>query len=187
MDLAWNDERTRKFVTNVGLITSNGPHGQNVMAAEWTHHISYSPSLIAVCINPQDATLENIKSTKEFGINLCAQDQNIISSIAGGSTGKKVDKIALLKELGVEFYNAEKINTLMLKGASMNAECKLSAIEKAGDHFACVGKVVKISSTEKSPLVYHNGKYWELGNQISKPPPNEFSRLQSLVEKYTKK
>jgi hypothetical protein len=37
MDLLWNDRRTRQFVTNVGLITSDGPLGTNIMAAEWTH------------------------------------------------------------------------------------------------------------------------------------------------------
>jgi hypothetical protein len=48
MDLSWNDRRTRQFLTNVRLITTDGPYGPDVMAAEWTHHISYSPSLIAV-------------------------------------------------------------------------------------------------------------------------------------------
>jgi flavin reductase (DIM6/NTAB) family NADH-FMN oxidoreductase RutF len=48
MDLQWNDRRTRQFLTNVGLITTNGPLGPDIMAAEWTHHISYSPSLISV-------------------------------------------------------------------------------------------------------------------------------------------
>ena len=60
MDLPWGDERTKQFVTNVGLITSNGPYGDNVMAAEWAHHVSYEPGLIAVCINPKDATHKNI-------------------------------------------------------------------------------------------------------------------------------
>ena len=32
MDLAWNDRRTRQFITNVGLITSNGPAGLDIMA-----------------------------------------------------------------------------------------------------------------------------------------------------------
>ena len=31
MDLSWNDRRTRQFVTNVGLITSGGPLGPNIM------------------------------------------------------------------------------------------------------------------------------------------------------------
>ena len=33
MDLSWNDRRTRQFLTNVGLITSDGPYGPNVMAS----------------------------------------------------------------------------------------------------------------------------------------------------------
>ena len=34
MDLLWNDKRTRQFVTNIGLITTAGPLGRNIMAAE---------------------------------------------------------------------------------------------------------------------------------------------------------
>ncbi len=51
MDLPYGDIKTWKFATNVGLITSNGPVGHNIMAAEWTHMVSYSPGLIAVSIN----------------------------------------------------------------------------------------------------------------------------------------
>ena len=87
MDLPWNDERSNKFITNVGLITSDGPSGADVMACEWTHHLSYSLGLIAVCIGPEKTTHENIKQTKEFGVNLCSTDQSIMSSIAGGYTG----------------------------------------------------------------------------------------------------
>lgn len=53
MHLAWNDRRTRQFITNIGLITSDGPAGLDIMAAEWTHHISYSPSLIAINVRGQ--------------------------------------------------------------------------------------------------------------------------------------
>ena len=59
MDLTWNDRRTRQFLTNLGLITCDGPYGPNVMAAEWTHHISYSPSLIAVNLCGRDTCLTN--------------------------------------------------------------------------------------------------------------------------------
>ena len=60
MELSWNDRRTRQFLTNVGLITTDGPYGPNVMAAEWTHHLSYSPSLIAINVRGNDATVKNI-------------------------------------------------------------------------------------------------------------------------------
>src|SRR3989344_5054157 len=66
MDLPWGDPRSIQFITNVGLITSDGPNGPDIMSSEWTHHISYNPGLIAVCIRPGGATHENIRSSKEF-------------------------------------------------------------------------------------------------------------------------
>jgi hypothetical protein len=41
LDLPWNDERSNQFITNVGLITSDGPFRANVIDCEWTHYISY--------------------------------------------------------------------------------------------------------------------------------------------------
>ncbi|HIK01500.1 TPA: flavin reductase [archaeon] len=186
MDLKWDDERTRKFVTNVGLITSKGAHGNNIMAAEWTHHVSYAPSLMAVCIGPNKATLENIRETREFGVHLAAFDQNVLSSISGGSTGKEVDKIAVLKELGVKFYNASKIDLLMLEDAVMQAECKLMQEVELGDHTMMVGEVVEIISREKEPLIYRGGKYWNFGDQIEKPEQAVLDRIKELVEKNKK-
>ena len=104
MELSWNDRHTRQFLTNVGLITTDGHYGPNVMAAEWTHHVSYSPSLIAINVRGDDATAENINQSKVFGVNLAAEDQNILCSLGGRYTGKELDKIALFKELGIILY-----------------------------------------------------------------------------------
>jgi flavin reductase (DIM6/NTAB) family NADH-FMN oxidoreductase RutF len=186
MDLPWGDPRSNAFMTNVGLITSDGPHGQNIMAAEWTHHISYKPGLIAVNIHPTDATAENIEKTKEFGVNLCAADQNVASSIAGGSTGREVDKIKVLKELGVEFYPARKIRALMVKGAALNAECRLVQAIPLGDHTMFVGEVLEASVSGRPPLAYHDGKYWKVGERIPKPGQDVLDRIQKLVGKHRK-
>ncbi len=66
MDLAWGDPRSNKFASSIGLITSNGSHGQDILACEWTHHLSYRPGLIAVSLGPTKATVENIKKSKNF-------------------------------------------------------------------------------------------------------------------------
>jgi flavin reductase (DIM6/NTAB) family NADH-FMN oxidoreductase RutF len=52
MELPWNEPRSNKFVTIVGLITSSGSSGPNIMACEWTHHLSYKPGVIAVSLCP---------------------------------------------------------------------------------------------------------------------------------------
>ena len=161
MDLPWNDERSNKFITNVGLITTNGPYGADVMACEWTHHVSYRPGLIAVCIGPNKATHENIKQTKEFGVNLCSTDQSIVSSVAGGYTGSRYNKINALKELGFEFYELKKIKATMIKGAALNIECILSKEIPLGDHTTFIGEAIEDSSNaDKLPLAYHGGRYF---------------------------
>ena len=185
MDLPWGDEKTKQFVTNVGLITSNGPIGDNIMAAEWTHHISYNPGLIAVCINPSDATHENTSKTKEFGVNICANDQAVMSSIAGGSTGRKVDKIKVLRELGFKFYKAKKIKTLMVEGAVLNVECKVIKEIPLGDHTMFIGEVLDAKlNKDKIPLAYHNLMYGTVAFNIPKPSQEEREKFAKIVEKY---
>lgn len=191
MDLSWNDRRTRQFVTNVGLITSVGPLGPNIMAAEWTHHISYSPSLIAANIRGHDATAQNIKESKEFGVNIAAENQNVICSMAGKYKGIHVDKISVLKEAGIAaFNNAKRISkeVPMLVGAAMNAECKLVKQEELGDHIMFVGEVIEISADENiRPLLYHNGRYWRLGEALIKPQPDILIRIEELTKRHSRR
>jgi len=186
MDLPYGEEHTQQFATNVGLITSNGPNGYDIMACEWTHQVSYRPGLIAACIGYRHATHPNIKKSKEFGVNLTASDQNILSSVAGGSSGKDVDKISALKELGFEFFKAKKIDVFMVKEAAMSAECKLVKTIELGDHTMFVGEVVELYPIGKESLVYHAGKYLKFGNKISKPEKKELDKIQEVVDKYRK-
>ncbi|MBI3443726.1 flavin reductase family protein [Candidatus Woesebacteria bacterium] len=177
---------TRQFVTNVGLITSNGPYGHNVMACEWTHHISYTPFLILVCIGPNKATFTNIKESKEFGVNIAASDQNSVASIVGNNSGKTVDKIKVLEELGLIFYGASKIDTLMIEGAAMNAECKLIKFVEIGDHPLFIGEALTMVEVEKKPLIYHDGKYWMHGDQIKKPDEEVLAQFADVIRKFKK-
>jgi flavin reductase (DIM6/NTAB) family NADH-FMN oxidoreductase RutF len=186
MDLEWDDPRLRKFVTNIGLITTDGPEGPNIMAAEWTRHVSYSPSLLAINIYTNHATYRNIRHSKEFGVNICAADQSLVSSVAGGAKGSEVGKIGALKELGASFYKAKKINALMLSGASMNAECRVLKEEMVGDHAMIIGEVLEVSASDKPPLVYHGGRYYNLGEHIPKPPAGELERIGQIVAKHKK-
>lgn len=187
MDLPWGDDKSVKFITNVGLITSDGPAGPNVMSTEWTHHISYSPGLIAVCIRPTDATHENISKTKEFGVNICAVDQSIMASVAGGYTGREYDKIKALQELGFEFYKARKIKAPMVKDVAVNIECELVEAILLGDHTMFVGGVVEATNnSDKEPLGYHKGRYWIMNTGVVKPLDEERERIRKVVEKFKK-
>lgn len=187
MDLSWDDRRTRQFVTNVGLITSDGPHGPNIMSAEWTHYLSYEPALMAVCIAPSHASHDNIAQNKAFGLNLASVNQTMLASVAGGNTGKEIDKFPVLEALGFTFYPAEHIDVLMVKDAAMNAECKVVKQLELGDHTMFVGEIQSIDADPSiKPLVYHNGKFWRVGEHIEKPNKTTLDTIKKLVEEHTK-
>ena len=135
------------------------------MAAEWTMQISYKPMLIAIFIHEDSATFENIKKTKEFGINVSSDSQTMAVNIAGGYSRREIDK---LRVKGIfEFLSSKKIKSPMITGCIVNVECKLVTMKKLGDHTMVVGKAVTISYDEtKKPLIYHSGRYFRIGSTI---------------------
>jgi len=155
----------RYFTTGVGLVTSTGRHGPNVMAVEWTMHISYDPMLIAIFIHDGSATYENIMETKEFGVNMSSDEQASLVNIAGGYSRKEIDK------LNIKLFNtypARRIKAPLLKGCVINAECLLTSHYKIGDHVAVIGEVVDAKFDEKkAPLIYHRGMYRKIGKKLA--------------------
>ena len=70
----------------------------------------------------------------------------------GGYSGNDYDKISALKELGFEFYNANHIKTLMVKGASLNVECNLYKEITLGDHIMFIGEVIDAVHNPKTTI-----------------------------------
>lgn len=187
MDLVYGSEARNAFATNIGLVTSNGPHGHDIMAAEWTFQVSYNPPLMAVCIGPGKATLQNIEETGVFGLGIAASDQNVLSSIAGGYTAKKTDKIGLLQEIGIGFRQAKDSDVLLPEGAVLLCECTVVETHTLGDHITIIGEAKNIEyNPSKNSLIYHQGKYVAAGDELPKPSSEERENWKKIAEKYDK-
>ncbi len=187
MDIPWGSDIAHRFITNVGLVTSHGKHGHNIMAAEWTHHLSYKPALVGIALHPRHASYDNIKETKEFGISLTSTYQSVLASVAGKESGKIFNKIKVAEELGFKFYPAKKIQLLMVQDAAVNLECKLFQEIPLGDHTLFVGEVIEGSLLpEEKPLAYHLGKYWDMTSTLDKPSTELREKIKMLFEKHKK-
>ncbi|MDE1765468.1 MAG: flavin reductase family protein [Thaumarchaeota archaeon] len=155
----------RFFMTGVSLVTSYGPHGKNVMAAEWTLQISYKPMLIAVFVHSGSNTLENIRKTRKFGINVASEEQSTLVSIAGGYSRTEIDKLKIRDSFLM--LKSKSTPLPMVAGCVVNAECKLITIKKTGDHNMVIGRVTSIRHDEtKKPLIYHRNRYFKIGKMI---------------------
>ena len=175
----------RYFATTVGLITTNGKHGKNVMAAEWTMHISYDPMLIAIFVH-DSPTYWNIEETKVFGVNIASDGQAEMVNIAGGYSGTEIEKIVIPNIF--KTYSAKHVDVPMIKQCVLNAECRVTKIEKIGDHIMVVGEAVSAKFDEmKFPLIYTRGNYRKLskakipsGRKIVKVTTAQMSRFKKM-------
>ena len=179
------DNVHRYFATTVGLITTKGSRGRNVMAAEWTMHVSYDPMLIAVFVH-DSPTYWNIQETHVFGVNIASEDQAELVNISGGYSGSEIDKLGIP---GIfETYSAKHIDVPMIRGCALSAECRATTIEKIGDHIMVVGEAVSARVDEnKFPLIYTRGNYRRLsrskipsGRKIVRVTKKQISRFKAM-------
>lgn len=171
-------EAFRSFTTTVALITTNGPRGPNVMAAEWTFNVSYRPFLIAVAIDPENVTHDEILAAKEFGVNLVSPDLVDAMGFAGHYSKADTDKLS--SDL-FRTYPARKIRAPMVEGCVLNAECRLVEHHTFGDHTLFVGEVVNFRvEPSREPLVLHRGSH-HLGPRIDRRPRIIASATPSVV------
>ncbi len=157
----------RAFTTTCALITVNGPRGPNIMAAEWTFNVSYHPFLIAVHVDKANVTHDEILAAGEFGVNLVSENQGAQIRFAGHFSKAETDKLS--SEV-FETYAAGRIKAPMIRGALLNAECRLVQHFPLGDHTAFIGEVLAFSvDAGKRPLILHHGSH-RLGEKIARRP-----------------
>jgi flavin reductase (DIM6/NTAB) family NADH-FMN oxidoreductase RutF len=154
----------RFFATEVALITSNSSkYGPNVMAVEWTMQIAYDPILIAIFIH-DSPTYWNIQETNVFAVNMASEEQSELVNIAGGYSGIEIQKLTIPNTF--DAYTSKYIDVPMIKNCTVNAECKVKAIQTFADHIMVVGEVVRATFDEKElPLIYTRGNYRRLSRQ----------------------
>ncbi len=157
----------RAFTTGCALITTDGPEGPNVMAAEWTFNVSYDPFLILVSIDPANRTHDLIREAKEFGVNLVSEDQIAAMAFAGHYSKADTDKLS--SEL-FEVLPGTRIKAPMIGGSLLRAECRLVQEIPMGDHTGFLGEVVDFSvDSERKPIVLHHGSR-HLGERMARSP-----------------
>lgn len=163
------DETRKKFTSTVALVTSAHGGIQNVMSAEWSLRVSLEPYLVAVFVGYKRGTYELIRKSGEFGLNYCSDGQVRLSHIAGrNSIAEGKDKWSMAD---FETFKAKHIAAPLIEGCIMNLECSVVDEFRTGDHAAFIGKILEgYTDVSRSPLVYHGGEYYRLGEHLKKPP-----------------
>jgi len=142
------------FPRVVALIVSIDENGkENVMTASFLMPISFEPKYIAIAIAEERLTFENIKKVKEFTVNICDKEMKEKAIICGSYSGREKDKFELAK---IEREKSKVVKPSLIKESPISFECKLEFMEKFGDHWLIVGRVVKehVKKEDFSPLLH---------------------------------
>lgn len=139
------------------------------MACEWTMVVCHKPLLIMSVINKKDLTHEFVVLSKEFGVNLCSDQQSALVHITGNYSGHDYDK---MNDLLVRnsLVPASRIKAPMIRGCLVNAECILEQTVDLHTHTAFIGRAIAARCNPKlRPLLYHQGRFAQFGEWIPKP------------------
>jgi flavin reductase (DIM6/NTAB) family NADH-FMN oxidoreductase RutF len=149
----------------------------NFMALDWVTRVNFSPPMLGICVNKQNATHEAILDTKEFSVNVPSVDMMEITDYTGLVSGKQVDKSSLFEV----FYGKLK-KAPMIKNCPITIECKVVETVNLPTNNFFIGEMINIYSEEKyltdekpnyekiKPflLTMPDNTFWSLGNPIGK-------------------
>jgi len=129
--------------------------------------ISFEPKYLAFSVAPERYTFRNLNEVKEFVVNIPSERMLKEVWICGTKSGKTVDKFALA---GLETEKSLRVLPPRIRGCPVNLECVVELMEKFGDHYLIVGRVLEehINQVDFKPILHYSGKiFYKVGEKVS--------------------
>ena len=166
IDIEERRKLRRHTTTSVTLVTSAFEGRQNVMACEWAIMCRSRPPQFLIVVGKKKLTSELILKSNEFGLTFVSDDQAALSHLAGSYSGYEIDKIASEK---FKLRPGRIIKAPIIEGGIAAVECTVNQIIDNDERYIIIGDVVNAEyRDDKKPIIYHDGKYFKLGENIPK-------------------
>lgn len=143
-----------KFATGVTVIATEVEGEVHGMRANAFMSVSLDPKLIVISVRKQASILAKLQSSQTFSVNILGEDQQEVSMIFAGQ----------LKDKQVDFNRLD--GKPVIPGSIAQIACEVSGEHIEGDHILFIGKVTDIYVEDKAPLIYYNGKYGSLKEEM---------------------
>ncbi len=151
----------RRWASTVTVITTKSGDTIYGLTATAFSSLSASPPEVFVSINKQTRTHPLIENSGVFCVNFLTDDMKSISDRFAG----RMPDVERFKDLP---YRTEATGAPVLNGALAFLDCTVVRALDAGDHTIFIGLVEAsgVQHAEDSPLLYVNGAYRHLGEDL---------------------
>ena len=140
----------RRLSVGVYVIGVADGERYGAFTASWVTQVSFDPLLLALSVNPQNASYAILRAGRAFTANVLERGQLDLARRFGTSSTREHDKLAGLR------WHAADNGAPILNDALAYFECELQDRHPAGDHELVVGRVVggRILNPDAAPMLY---------------------------------
>ncbi|MBN9462593.1 MAG: flavin reductase family protein [Burkholderiales bacterium] len=147
------------FPTGVTIVTTLGADGAFVgLTVNSFNSLSLDPPLILWSLSTHSTSLRAFESAEHFAVNILADDQAAISRRFALRGPNKFHEVAVHAGLG---------GVPLIEGCAAYIECRAHSSMPAGDHVLFVGRVERVRTSGRAPLVYIGGRYHGAGIELA--------------------
>ena len=143
------------FATGVAVITTRGDRGVPVgLTVNSFSSLSLDPPLVLWSLSLTAPSLGAFRRHDGFAVNVMGADaKQVVQRFARPSADKFADVAWRPGHLGLP----------LLDDVVATFECRTESRIQKGDHEIYIGSVERYARTDRSPLVFHRGRYKTLG------------------------
>jgi flavin reductase (DIM6/NTAB) family NADH-FMN oxidoreductase RutF len=141
------------FATGVTVVTATSPDGPVGMTANAVCSLSLEPLLLLVCFDNTARTLNVVRETERFGVNVLAAGQEDLARLFASKAPEhaKFAEVAHTVQEGIP----------VIEGALAWVGCRLERLVPGGDHTIGIGAVeaAETAPDEREPLIWFRGTF----------------------------
>lgn len=126
----------RKVPLVVSVVTVGRGGVENGLTVSWASPVSFDPPQFMIAVDQHHYSVDFLKSTKNFAINVLGSDQARVAGHFARQSMADEDKLDAINTREGETGAA------ILSDAIAYFDCELSAIHETGDHLLIIGTVV---------------------------------------------
>ncbi len=136
---------------------------------------SANPPVVGVAVGVGRYSLELIRETNDFGVNLPDRSQLAATDLCGTVSGRALDKFAAA---GFTPQPSTQITAPLIAECPVSLECRVVEVAHLGSHDWVMGEIVAahvdsehlrgqaLDTATLDPLVCYWGEYWSIGEKL---------------------
>ena len=151
------------FATGVTIVTCQGPDGPAGLTTNAVTSLSLDPMLMLVCFARGSRTLDAVRRSGSFGVNILRAGQEGLAAVFATKrvAAEKFEAATHRVEHGVP----------VIDDVLAWIACDLRDVHDGGDHVIAVGEVIDMDADPAGePLVFFRGRYVRVGDCATPSP-----------------